>query len=441
MKRTIYSVTIFVALCLLLVACGPKAATQAPVAATQAPVAATQAPVAATQAPASAEKVTLEMWMFTYSEPYLAWLDTAIAKFKLTHPNVEVNVSPKNDDELETSLIASAASGDAPDVFINAIGFGAANVKAGLLHNIYDRWMAMPEAYRSQWSEATIAGVTPEPGVMYVMPYSGYGYILYRNLTVLRAAGIDPAVPVTTLDEWKAQMQKIQDSGATAIPNLTLDIAAIRIMYNSFSKQGEWGIDFKNNKSLINADAYVKTAEFLTSVKPFASVSTFRDQGIIDGWCADKIAFNIGGPWMNPTYSGCKAATDYDFTVIPGVSADRVSGVSGGEYISINTLGKNPDLAWEFVTFLNDWPQQLEAAEFSGQSTQNATAMGKVVNPVVKTVFKAISTGPVLFDTPPFFVEAYPDNYEQTITDNMNAIYEGKMTRSGCCSEIALGFG
>lgn len=421
MKRTIYSVTIFVALCLVLVACGPKATTQAP--------AATQAP-GATQAPASDEKVTLEMWMFKFSDPYMAWMDTAIAEFIQSHPEVEaINVSPKNDDELQIGLMAAAASGDAPDVFINAIAFGAANVQSGLLHNIYDRWMALPESYRSQWSEETIAGVTPEPGVMYVLPYSGYGYILYRNLTVLRAAGIDPSVPVTTLDEWKAQMQKIKDSGVTAIPNLTLDIRAVRIMYNSFSQEGEWGIDFENNKSLINPDAWAKNAEFMLSVKPYASVTTFGDQGINDGFCSDTIAFNIGGPWMNPTYEACKdtQGLDYDFTVIPGVAADRVSGVSGGEYISINTLGEHPDLAWEFVTFLNDEAQQLEASE-TGQTSQNAAAMTKSTNPVIKTVFESLTTGSVLFDSPPFFVEAYPDNYEQTITDNMNAIYEGTMT-------------
>jgi multiple sugar transport system substrate-binding protein len=416
MKRTIYPVMILVALCLLLAACGPKATTQAPV---------------ATQAPAKAEKVTLELWMFKYSDPYMAWLNTAIAKFIQSHPNVAaINVSPKNDDELETGLIAAAASGTAPDVFINAIGFGAANVQAGLVHNIYDRWMAMPETYRSQWSAATIAGVTPKPGTMYVLPFSGYGYILYRNLTVLKAAGVDTTVPAKTLDEWAAQMKKVKDSGVAAIPNFTLDIRAVRIMYNSFSKEGEWGIDFTNNKSLINPDAWAKAGEFLLSVKPYALATTFGDQGVVDGFCTNTVAFTIGGPWMNPTYEACKntKGLDYDFTVIPGVTADRVSGVSGGEYISINTLGKNADLAWEFITFLNDWPQQLEAAELSGQTSQNATAMEKCTNPVVKTVFKSLSTGSVLFDSPPFFVEAYPDNYEQTITDNMNAIYEGTMT-------------
>jgi len=439
MAKMFRSITLFVALCLVLAACAPAA----PAAQTAAP-GATQAPGAAQAPAAAAGSVTLEMWMFKYSDPYMTWMNTAVDKFKAAHPEIKaINITTKNDNDLEAGLITAAASGDLPDVFINAIGFGAANVQAGVLHNIYDRWSAMPADYRSQWTDATIASVTPETGVMYVMPYSGYGYILYRNLTVLKNAGVDTTVPATTLDEWKAQMQKVKESGVTAIPNFTLDIRAVRIMYNSFSKAGEWGIDFKNNKSLINPDAWAKAGEFLLSVKPYASPTTFGDQGVTDEFCSNKMAFTIGGPWMDPTFAACKQTKglDYDYMPIPGVTADRVSGVFGGEYISINTEGKNADLAWQWATFLNDWPQQLEAAELSGQTSQNATAMSKSTNPVVKQVFKSLSTGSVLFDSPPFFVEAYPDNYEQTITDNMNAIYEGKMSPQDAAQKLLTDLG
>lgn len=423
MKRTIRSITIFLTLCLVLVACAPAVATQAP--------AATQAP-GSTQAPVSGEGVTLELWGFQYSDPFNAWLKAACDQFILDHPEVKaINQTQKNDADLEAGLIAAAAAGELPDIFINAVGFGAANVQAGVLNNIYDRWNAMPDSYKSQFTPGTVASVTPEDGVMYALPFTGYGYVLYRNLTVLKAAGIDPTVPLTTNQQWLDQMKQVSDAGYLAVPNFTTDIRAVRIMYNSFTPDplNEWGIDFANNKSLINPDAWVSEAEWLLKVKPYASEASFGDQSITDLFSSNKLAFTIGGPWVNPTWEAAKAATglDYDFAVIPGVTPDRVSDVSGGEYISINTNGPNADLAWELATYLSEAEQMYISAQDTGQTNQNEVAMAKVTNPLVKVVFQGLSTGPVLYDSPPFFVEPYPDNYEQTIVNNMNAIYEGKM--------------
>jgi len=417
MKRILSTMLLVVLLASVFVGCAPKAI---------------EAPSAATEAPVAAGSVTLEVWGFQYSEPFMAWLDSAFAQFITEHPAVKaINMSEKNDNDLEVGLITAAAAGELPDVFINATSFGAANVQAGVLNNIYDRWMAMPETYRSQFPPVIVEALTPEPGKMYALPFTSYGYVMYRNLTVLRAAGIDPAVPAKTMDEWLAQMQKVKDAGyATVVPNFSLDIRAARIMYNSFAQEGEWGIDFTNNKSLINPEAWVKTGEFLLKVKPFASASSFGDQGINDLFINNQLAFTIGGPWVEPTFGAAKTASglDYDFTVIPGVTADRSSDVSGGEYISIDTNGKNADLAWELATFLCDEPQMYTAAETTGQTIYNQTAMERVTNPLVKTVFQGLAMGPVLLDAPPYFVEPYPDNYEQVIADNMNAIYEGTMT-------------
>jgi multiple sugar transport system substrate-binding protein len=317
-----------------------------------------------------------------------------------------------------------------PDVFNGAIGLGAGLVKAGALNNIFDRWMALPNDYRAQFSPDLIETLSPEPGVMYALPHTGYGYLLYRNLNVLREAGIDPNEKVETWDEWLAQMEKIEAAGFTAIPNLSMDIRSVRVLYNSLAQPDEWGIDFGNNKSLINPDAYVKTAEFLLSIKPYATEASFGDQSIPDLFISNKIAFQFGGPWVNPTYAAAKESSglDYDVTVIPGAVEGRISGVQGGEFMSINTKGKHADLAWEFLTFMEDSPAMLALGEELGRFNHNSAAMAKVQNPLVGLTLESTTTGGVLFDNPPFFVEPYPENYENTIVDNMMAIYDGHMT-------------
>ena len=59
------------------------------------------------------------------------------------------------------------------------------------MKNVYDKWMAMPEAYRTQFNAEMIKEVTPQANAMYALPFTGYATFLYRNLTVLKAAGID----------------------------------------------------------------------------------------------------------------------------------------------------------------------------------------------------------------------------------------------------------
>ena len=203
-------------------------------------------------------------------------------------------------------------------------------------------------------------------------------------------------------------------------------------MYNSYALDPvhQWGIDFTNNKSLIDPNAFIATAKWLQSIKPYASEATFGDQSITDLFTSNKLAFQIGGPWVDPTFEAAKAnGLDYDYTFIPGVSADRVSDVNGGEYISINTKGPNADLAWQLLTWLTSEQNEWTMAQSTGQTNQNATAMSLVTNPLVKVVYEGLyNKGPVLFNSPPFFVEPYPDNYEQTIVNSMNAIYEGKTT-------------
>ena len=89
-----------------------------------------------------------------------------------------------------------------------------------VLRNVYDNWMAEPEAFRSQFNPQMIAEMTPEANAMWGVPYTGYATFLYRNLKVSKAAGIDPNEPIETWDQWLEQMKKINDAGYIAFPLL-----------------------------------------------------------------------------------------------------------------------------------------------------------------------------------------------------------------------------
>lgn len=387
----------------------------------------------ATQAPASGKPVTLEFWEYASmaTSGFGVYTKAMIAEFESSHPNVTINVAGKNDDDLLAGLITSAASGTLPDVFVQSTASSGELLAAGAVSNIYDRWMAMPESYRSQFLDENIAMVTPESGVMYAVPYTGYGTIIYRNLTVLRNSGIDPSVTVTTMDDWLKDFKKISDAGFNALPDGSPFWYGIVSIYAGIADnpRAEWGIDFKNNKTLINEDAYAKTAEFLIKAKPYTSKLEWDNQASTDQFIANQLAYYPDGAWMDPTFQDAKknSGLDYDYALLPGVTADKHGGCSGYEMITINTKGPNADLAWEFLTFMTSKEAMTKMALDLGQLNANNAAMTAAsTNPLIAISQIAAKGQP--FNSPPFFIEPYPAGYISTMQDNMVAIYNGEMT-------------
>lgn len=430
---------IFLALVLAISACAPKpaaepSATTAPAAEkpTAAPAAAEQptaAPAATAEQPASGETIELEYWVYAdYAQGQALELQkTFISEFEAKHPGIKINIAGKNDADLTTGQIAGAASGTLPDIFMNSTSEGAKLVEAGVVSNIYDRWMAMPEAYRSQFNKTLIANMSNEPGKMWGVPYTGYASILYRNLTVLKAAGIDPKEEVKDWDAWLKQMEKISASGNKAIHGFTSDAWDFVNIYSGVAGDEDWGADFANKKTNMKPEKYAQAMEFMLKTKPYAAASSIFDQATTDLFISNKLAFFINGPWANPEFEAAKAKSglDYDWTLIPGATPDQKGGVQGTEFLGV-APNKHADLAWEFVTYICDEPQMTRWAQALGRYNSNEASLAKVQHPLLETTKQAAASS--LFNWPPFFVKSYPANYAQAIVDSVSAIYEGKLS-------------
>src|SRR5690606_10129342 len=99
---------------------------------------------------AEAQNVTLEYWVYSdfAQGEALALQQEFIKEFTEAHPGVTINITGKGDDDLTAGQVAGAASGNLPDVFMNAQSVGAQLVEVGALANIYEKWMAMPQEFR-----------------------------------------------------------------------------------------------------------------------------------------------------------------------------------------------------------------------------------------------------------------------------------------------------
>lgn len=420
---------VFITLVLVISACTTQPAAETPVS----DIAVTEVPASDT-APASApttsgEKVTLEYWLYAdYAQgDALELQKTFISEFEASHPGVTINIAGKNDADLTTGMIAGAASGNIPDVFMNSTADGAKLVDAGVLTNVYDQWMAMPEAYRNQFNQTLITNMSNESGKMWGVPYTAYASFLYRNLTVLKAAGIDPNEDVADWDAWMKQMEKINGAGYKSIHMFTNESWDFANIYSGVANNDEWGIDFTNSKTLMNPDKVAQTMEFLLKIKPYSSSSGIFDQATTDMFISNQLAFMVNGPWANPTFEEAKANSglDYDYVLIPGTTTDQKGGVQGTEFLGV-APNAHVDLAWEFVTYLCDEPQMSRWAQLLGRYNSNETTLSTVQHPLLNITTKAAVSA--LFNQPPFFVKSYPANYNQAIVDDMSAVYEGQLT-------------
>lgn len=386
------------------------------------------------------EPVTLEYWVYSdfAQGEALKVQQTFIEEFKARHPNVTINITGKGDDDLTTGQITGAASGTLPDVFMNGVAVGAQLVEAGALNNIYADFMAMPEEYRASFDPALIAMCTPKPDTMYCLPYTGYGSFMFRNLTVLEEAGIDPSKPIKDWADWLSQMEKIKAKGKFAVPDQTQAWQSIVDTYSGVATRDEWGVDFAARKTKINPDKYAEALQMFVDMKPYNSGTSRNDQATKDLFISNQLAFHLVGPWVNPTYADAAKASGlkYDYVLVPGKKEGDYGGIKGYEFIGVAS-GKNAKLAFEFAAYVTEKNQMLRWAKLLSRYNASAAAMADpsiAGDPLIAITNKAADNA--IDGMPPYFVGSYPNCYRSILGNNAQAVADGTILPAQGATEL-----
>ncbi|SKA27234.1 ABC transporter substrate-binding protein [Consotaella salsifontis] len=378
---------------------------------------------------AMADDVTLEYWVFSdfAQGDALALQETFIKEFTDKHPGVKIEIVGKGDDDLTAGQVAGAASGNLPDVFMNGIRVGAQLAEAGVLANLYDKWMAMPEEYRAQFDKNEIKNCMPEEGKLYCLPYTGYGSLLFRNLTVLEKAGIDPSKPLTTWDEWLDQMKKVKAAGVNAIPDQSLVFNSIAEMYAISGDASTWSIDWDARKTRIDPKIMAKVLEKFVAMADLNSGTSRNDQATKDLFITNQLAFHTVGPWVDPTYveAAKNSGLKYDYVLIPGDTAGKHGGIKYYEFVGV-APGKNFDISWEFASFITEKEQMVRWAKLLSRYNSNAAAMNDPEVAALPLVAASVEAVKGAMDVlPPYFVKAVPNCYLSTVVDYTSATADG----------------
>jgi len=371
--------------------------------------------------PASAEDVTLEYWVYSdfAQGEALALQQQFIKEFAAKHPGVKINIVGKGDDDLTAGQVAGAASGNLPDVFMNAQSVGAQLVDVGALDNLYSKWMAMPAEFRAQFDQDALKGCMPKPDALYCLPYTGFGSLLFRNLTVLQKAGIDTSKQPVTWDEWLGQMKKVKQAGMFAIPDETLVFNSIAEIYATSGGNASWGFDWANRKTRIEPATMAKVLQKFVDMGPVNSGTSRNDQATKDLFISNQLAFHTVGPWVNPTYEEAAKTSGlkYDFVLIPGDQPGKTGGIRSYEMIGV-APGRHADLAFQFAAYITEKAQMARWAKLLSRYNANSAAMAEPDVAALPLIKKSVEAAHGAMDVAaPYFVDSVPNCYNAAVID------------------------
>jgi multiple sugar transport system substrate-binding protein len=271
----------------------------------------------------------------------------AIAEFNTTHPDIQVSFQLEPWDTIAQKLPTAIASGSGPDI-------ATPDYNVATIQQYVANGLALPmtsvvgnksgEVPASAIPKSVLDSMTVH-GKIYAMPASFTTLMLYYNVKLLAAAGLQPPTTMTELQSDAVKLTGNGNFGIALADNNTI---------------AQWPVlIWADGGDIVNA----KGCSSLGDAKTIASVTTWADlvrtKGItqvgLSGQDADnlfaagKAAFEINGPNAAGEYT----PAGIDFKVVPvptGASGSPVTLASTAPTI-ISAKTKYPKQAQEFLAW------------------------------------------------------------------------------------------
>jgi multiple sugar transport system substrate-binding protein len=363
------------------------------------------------QNPAAAANVTLEFWTFSdyaTGKP-LEIFKSYITKFQDSNKGIKVNITGKPGSDMLANVLAGASSGELPDALQIQLGSGGDLIAVNALVDMTPYWTTVSADYQNQFNKGAM-DPCKQDGKVLGLPFSAYASILFRNLKVLKKAGIDPSAGVKDWADFADQLKKVSALGMKATGKILGNDWCQMHFYGGAPGATKRTIAPDGKSTELKADAYASLFDYLLTIKQYSAGSFMFDTATADLFKTDQLGFVSMGPWLSPDLEAAKAKSglEYDAVEIPGQTADQKGTVRGGEFTGI-TSTKQADSAWKFVSFISDYPQEATWAAQIGRLMANDKALeqpdakanwlvqltGKAFNSAVdETLFmKKVATG------------------------------------------------
>jgi multiple sugar transport system substrate-binding protein len=307
----------------------------------------------------SNSQVTIDFWFPWGGDFQKEFKAQVVDEFEKQNPNIKVKmtfVETTGNTQASDKLLTAIAGGNPPDVALFdrfLIGSWAAKGSlTDLTGHVETSNIAPSDYYDGLWAEAVYKNK------VYALPWGTDNRAMFYNKTLMKAAGLDPEKPPTTIEELDAMAAKIFKKGSGGKYD---EIGFIPWMNQGFlfTQGWNWGGQWEKNSELTpNDPQIVKALEWMAwyaktyNVETLTSFSNAMGQTGMNPFWTGKVGFVYDGNWILNDLSKYKPTFEWGVAPMPAPSgAAPVTWAGGWSYV-IPKGADHEKEAWEFIKFV-----------------------------------------------------------------------------------------
>ncbi len=390
-------------------------------------------------AASSGGQVTMSFWNnATTGAGKQYWQDT-VAAFEKAHPNVKINITPIQNEELDGKLQTAMNSGSAPSIFMARGGGKLADMVAA--DQVMDITGKIKPDVKSAFGDAIFSAFTVN-GKLYAMPASVLPDGIFYSKDLFKKAGITSAP--TTISELSSDVDKLKAAGITPIALGGKDAWPAAHWYYMFALR-ECSKDVLTTKAMsgdFSDPCWIKAGQDLQNfakTKPFnegfLTTSAQQGAGSSAGLVANhKAAMELMGAW-DP---GVIASLTPDQKPLPDLGWFPFPAVSGGQGAPSAMMGgsdgyacsKNaPAECVDFLNFIANKQNQENYAKAFQTLPGNQQAQSVVTDPALKDILNS-------YNNAAYVVLFLDTMYGQNVGNALNAGVVNMLAGKGGPSDV-----
>lgn len=304
-------------------------------------------------------------------------MNQIIDNFLAQDPDVKsITMVPKNDSELLTSLMAGVGL---PDCFYASARDGYNYRQTIDLIDLSECYAQQEEGFVEGFYPDALDAVTVDGGI-WATPFISYIPVIYRNLDILEAAGIDPAEGIPTWDRFIEQMDAVKEAGFDATHSW-----AAGGWFCTGSIMGSEGsnitVGVQDGKTTIKPEQAVRTFETLLRIQPYANNTQYGDNTALEAFKAGELAYLLEGPWSEPGI--IDSGVRYDVELVPPYEVGgHTGGMQGWDWMyGVKSGDPEKDAAIaRFITYLGSYESEKIWLTVVGRSVLRRDVMSDPEN-------------------------------------------------------------
>ena len=289
--------------------------------------------------------------------------------YTAAHPAIKLNLEFVPYEGLRDKTLLAQGSGKGNDVVLFDVIWPAEYATNGILLDVSDRI-----------TPAMNAGVLPGAwttveyqGKKYGMPWILDTKYLFYNKDILAKAGI--AAPPKTWAELNDQARIIKDKGLVEYPIVWSWAQAEAVVCDYTTLLSAYGGSFldKDGKPAFSTGGGLQALDYMkASVDAGLSnpnSKEYLEEDVRRVFSNGEAAFALNWTYMfNLANAGDDSKVKGRVGVVPAPGVDgisKVSAMNGSMGLGVTKTSKNPDAAWDFVTYMTAQPTQNAYAKLS----------------------------------------------------------------------------